>query len=271
MCDTAQAFSGDDCNRAVATTIGWDVGGFAMKSIRSIKVMFAAALAAFTMTPAMSAVVLNTTNSGYQFNVNYAGLVGGVSTTNVSALQNLTFAGITNSGKTYNFNYTLTNNSIYDSRISSFGFNLASAATIASLSATGAYPYPDQDNNYPEGIGNIEICFTEGTSGHCTGNGGGLTSNPDEVGTGTFALTLTQAMSSISLDDFTVRYQAISPTVNGSSSGVGVGTVSDVGGGIGGVVSAAPEPMTWAMMIGGFMLIGMALRRRPEQDMLLAA
>jgi hypothetical protein len=37
------------------------------------------------------------------------------------------------------------------------------------------------------------------------------------------------------------------------------------------VVSAAPEPMTWAMMIGGFLAIGMMLRRRPETARALAA
>jgi hypothetical protein len=230
--------------------------------MNSIRLMFAAALAALgAMSPATGAVTLSAANVGDQFNVNYTGLVGGVSTTNVTAFQSLTFAGITNSGKTYNFNYTLTNNSIYDSRLSSFGFDLTSAGTISSISATGAYPYPDQNANYPEGIGNIEICFTEVSNGGCTGNGAGLTSNPDQVGTGTFALTLTQAMASISLDDFAVRFQAINPTVNGSSSGVGVGALTDLGNG-GGVVSAAPEPMTWAMMIGGFVLVGGALRRR---------
>lgn len=238
-----------------------------MKSIRSIRVMFAAALAAFTMTPAMSAVVLNTTNAGYQFNVDYTGRAGGGSTDNISAFQNLTFAGITNAGKTYNFNYTLTNDSVYNSRLSSFGFDLVSAGSISALNATGSYAYASQNNNYPEGVGNVEICFTQVDNGSCTGNGDGLTSNPDQVGTGTFALTLSEAMTAISLDDFTVRFQAIDPSINNSNSGVGIGTIS----GLGGVVSAAPEPMTWAMMIGGFMLIGMALRRRPEQAALLAA
>lgn len=31
-----------------------------------------------------------------------------------------------------------------------------------------------------------------------------------------------------------------------------------------GVVSAVPEPQTWALMIGGFALVGAALRRRPR-------
>jgi hypothetical protein len=230
--------------------------------MNAIKVMFAAALAVIgAMSPAMSAVTLSAANVGDQFTVNYTGLVGNVSTTNVTAFQSLMFAGITNSGKTYNFNYTLANTSIYDSRLSSFGFNLTSGSTVASLTATGAYPYTDQNANYPEGIGNIELCLTPTDNGGCTGNGDGLTSNPDQVGTGTFALTLDQAMSSISLDDFVVRFQAINPTVNGSSSGVGVGALTDLGTG-GGVVSAAPEPMTWAMMISGFLLIGATMRSR---------
>jgi hypothetical protein len=56
----------------------------------------------------------------------------------------------------------------------------------------------------------------------------------------------------VELSNFAVRYQSITGA-QGGNSGIGVGTPS---------VDAVPEPATWAMMIGGFGLVGGALRRR---------
>jgi hypothetical protein len=206
-----------------------------------------------------ASVVLNANAANTSFNVNYTGLVGGTSTSNVTAAGSFLFTGVTNNNLTYNFNYSLLNNSIYDSRLSSFGFNVVSGATIAAVSSTGYFSYANQNANYPEGVGTIETCYTAVSNGTCTGNGGGLTSNPDQSGTGTLSITLASAMSSLTLDDFVTRFQAINPTVSGSSSGVGIGVIQDIGGS---VVSAAPEPTTWAMMLIGFGFIGSALRRR---------
>ncbi len=234
--------------------------------MHSIKTMVMATLIALGATgPAMSAVVINGANTNFSFNVDYMGHVGGSYTNDVSALSTFTFTGLSNSNRTYNFNYSLTNDSNVGSRLRSFGFNEISAATLTGLSSTGTFSYAEQNANYPEGVGNIEICFASTDNGTCTGGPSGLTSNPDQTGTGTFALTLSQAVSSISLDDFVVRFQSIAPTINGSSSGVGIGTVTDFSG----PVSAAPEPMTWAMMILGFGLIGATLRRRSGERAML--
>jgi hypothetical protein len=180
-------------------------------------------------------------------------------TDQISALQSFTYTGLSNNGLTYNFSYSLTNNSIADSRIRSFGFNVVNNVALDSLSATGVYYQPEQNQTFPEGLGVREICFGATSSGTCTGGPEGLTSNPDQTGTGTFQLTFAQAMSSLTLDDFATRFQSIAPTINGSNSGVGIGSLVTIEG----PVSAAPEPATWAMMLVGFGLIGMMMRTRP--------
>jgi hypothetical protein len=233
-----------------------------LHEFRGIMVNIARAIASIALLSASmigtahAAVTLSSAAPGVAFNVAYTGLVGGVSTSNVTAAGAFNFTGTSNNGLTWNFNYSLTNNSVYDSRISSFALN--ANPNISQVSSTGYFGYASQNANYPEGIGNVEICFTAVSNGTCTGNGAGLTSNPDQTGNGTFALTFAQVMTSLELDNFAVRFQSINPTVNGSSSGVGVGSIL----GLSGPVSAAPEPATWAMLLLGFGLIGHMLRRQ---------
>jgi len=208
--------------------------------------------------PAAGAVVVDSGNTGYSFVMDYAGYVNEAWTDQVSALADFVFDGVTNNGLTYNFSYTMTNDSIVDSRIRSFGVD--TSGTVTSLSATGAYSYTDQDGQFPVGLGRLDLCFIATSNGSCTGGPGGLSSNPDETGTGTFAITFSQVMEAVTFDNFAVRFQSINPTVNGSSSGIGIGALVD-GGGSGNPITA-PEPGTWLMMLGGFGLIGHAMRRR---------
>jgi len=234
--------------------------------MRGVKTALVAVASFMSLTvPAFGAVIINSTNSGYNFSVDYAGYVNEAWTDQVSALADFTFTGLSNSGLTYNFSYTMTNDSIVDSRIRSFG--LDTSGTVTSLTATGAYSYTDQNGQFPVGVGRLDLCFIATGNGSCTGGPGGLSSNPDETGTGTFAITFSQVMDSVTFDNFAVRFQSINPTVNGSSSGVGIGALVDSGGG-GGNPITAPEPGTWLMMLGGFGLIGHAMRRRKGRELL---
>lgn len=207
--------------------------------------------------PASAAVVINSASSGYNFSMDYAGYVAEAWTDQVSAFADFTFDGVTNNGRTYNFSYSMTNDSIVDSRIRSFG--LDTSGTVTSLSATGAYRYTDLDGQFPVGLGRLDLCFTATGNGSCTGGPGGLSSNPDESGTGTFAITFANVMQSVTFDNFAVRFQSINPKVNGSSSGVGIGSLVSGGGGS---PITAPEPGTWLMLLVGFGLVGHMLRRR---------
>ncbi len=199
------------------------------------------------------AVVITAANVGTAFTIDYVGQVGGQATPSVSALGNFVFNGVTNGGLTYNFDYSLTNDSTTTARLSGFGFNTSLNASSATV--TGAFNNSYISGNYPEGFGTVDVCFTNG-GGSCAGGGSGGFFNPN-TSTGTFALTFAQVMSSVSLDDFVTRFQSING-VQAGTSGIGIGSVVQ---GDGNPI-AAPEPGTWLMLVGGFGLIGLAARRK---------
>jgi hypothetical protein len=224
--------------------------------MRRVKMAVAAAiLAAGSTVPASATVIVNAANSGYNFTIDYTGQVGGSSTNLVGGLGNFIFNGVTNNGLTYNFSYAITNDSSVSSRLTSFGFDVNPDATGAS--STGYFASTNFNNNYPEGFGTVDVCFEADSNGNCTGGSGGLTAN--QTGNGTFALTFAQVMNEVTLDSFVTRFQSINPTINGSSSGIGVGALA---GGGGGSPITAPEPGTWLMMLLGFGLVGGMMRQR---------
>ena len=223
--------------------------------MRSVKMAAVAAMLLVSMAvPALGAVVINATDTGSSFTIDYTGLVGGSVTPSVSALGTYTFAGVTNGGKTYNFNYSINNDSTTTARLSGFAFNTSPNPTSATV--TGAFNQVDS-GNYPEGYGSVDVCFTA-AGGSCAGGGSGGYYQGN-TGTGTFALTFANVMSSVSLDSFVTRFQSISGVQSGNS---GIGTGALVQGGGGGNPITAPEPGTWLMMLGGFGLVGFAMRRR---------
>jgi hypothetical protein len=212
------------------------------------KIIFALCALVSFETSAMAAVVVNTSTPGQTFTVNYTGKVNGSTTPLIGGSQNFTFVNTTMGGTVFNFTYSLTNTSTNASRLRAFGFNVLSALNPIAMSQGGVFPAGAFGANFPEGLGTREVCIYASTgSGNCTGGPGGL--NAGQTGTGTFSLTFASAQTSITLDDFVTRFQSISPSINGSNSGVGIQT-------------AVPEPATWLMMIFGFGLIGAAMRRR---------
>jgi hypothetical protein len=99
------------------------------------------------------------------------------------------------------------------------------------------------NGNVPQ-LGNFEICVSDV---NCAGgaSGGPTLGNS---GTGSLTLNFADGTSSVSLDDFYVRYQSIfGPGLDDDESGVGV---------------VVPEAATWMMMLTGFGAIGYATRRR---------
>jgi len=183
-------------------------------------------------------------------------LFNGFSGKNAPSIAGLTssllinFLGVT--GKAYNFSYTLSNTSggpINASRVTIFGFN--SNPNFVSVTApTGSFNIISSGNQ-PNGLADLELCFKDrGPSKNCTGAQDGVAKGGST--SGTFNLTYGSALSSITLSDFSVRYQGIDSSAlglrDGSASGQPFGLV--------------PEPATWAMMITGFGLIGGAMRRR---------
>jgi len=173
----------------------------------------------------------------------------------LSSLLTLTYTGMTylNNVSTFTFNYSIANqSSLSGSRVSSFGFDVNS--TIATASSTGTFDYAAKGVNYPVGFGTVNVCFWDGPTGTCTGNGNGVTNG--NTGNGTLTLTFNGLVNDITLSDFVDRYQGFD--YQGIQSAIGVST-------------GVPEPGTWAIMILGFGMAGAAMRRRRHAVRLPAA
>lgn len=133
------------------------------------------------------------------------------------------------------------------STLTAVGFDMGGYDNIVSASADGVY-FSEVDTNgqFPMGLGRLDVCVT-GFNSQCAGNGGGLTAGESE--TFYLMLTMSDAITSFTMSDFAVRYQAI-------YSGEDFQGASGIG-----LVTIIPEPATWLMMIIGFGIVGASTRR----------
>ncbi|MBS0502770.1 MAG: cistern family PEP-CTERM protein, partial [Proteobacteria bacterium] len=154
-------------------------------------------------------------------------------------------------GTKFVFDYTITNQSIApaaSSRLGQFGFDISgtpgSGLTVSN--EAGNYFSLTGSGNF-NGLGNREICLTSGNN--CSGAGNtGILSGVANSKVGKLILTYANATQTVTFSNFATRWQA---GQNGASASGG-----------GTIVTAVPEPATWAMMIAGFGLAGAAIRRR---------
>ena len=153
----------------------------------------------------------------------------------------------------WTFTYTLTNTSTganAGSRVSGVAFD--SNPNVTGGSATGEFTHVALNGNYPNEIGNVEVCL-KGTPGAGCAGGGGAGATVGDPATGTFTLQYGDPIASLYLGDFWVRYQS---TGNPSGSATG------------GDTPPVPEPSTWALMLFGFGALGFAMRRRRGKETL---
>ena len=223
-----------------------------------------AALSAFGVSaaPALAdTITLGTGSIGTATTLTYNGYSSGTTIAGLTGSTTFTLTGI--SGNNYTFSYSVANTStspITDSRISSFAFN--TDPTITSATSTGAFSYTTLNSTYPNGIGSVDVCFKDALTGSCAGGGsGGLTIG--QTGTGTFTLSFSQPITSLTLSDFYVRYQSIAGA-GSITSASGSGTISSTSGG-----TSVPEPGMLGLMSAG--LIATALLRRRRHPAKVAA
>lgn len=199
-----------------------------------------------TATPAIAEpILLDSSNVGESFTIDFDGFVdGGPAIDGLASSLTLTLTGIENG--IYTFGYSMTNTGAsgdgITSRVSGFAFN--TDPDIDGASSTGTYRFTNTDSNYPNGIGSVDVCFQAQSTGSCAGGGsGGLFDG--STGTGTLTLSFNTAPTSLTLDDFFVRYQSISG-IDGVTSASGRQVSSSSSGG------EVPEP-------GMVLLFGLAV------------
>lgn len=219
-----------------------------------------AALALSSVPAHADAITLDSGDIGQSYSFSFDGFSGGTTVQGLTSLATFTLTAI--SGSSYSFSYSLTNSTgaPLTSRLSGFGFN--TDPNIVSASSTGAFSYTTLNSSYPNGIGAIDVCFKDASTGSCSGGGsGGLTAG--STGTGSFTLNFSQPVTSLTLSDFYVRYQSITGAGNiTSASGAGTLTGSSGGGSTSTSSGGTSVPEPGMLGLFGAALIGVGLMRR---------
>lgn len=211
-------------------------------------------LAAGTAQAASAAVVIGgAADKGKTYSLDFTGQINGDAEERISNTLDLTFTNLSADGKTYSFSYSFTNTSDIEARLRSFGFNVVGGKVTGAV-GSGTFRSASTWITFPEGVGKLDLCFKTTQSGSCTGGNGGLTQG--QTGTGAFSFTLAAPASTLTLDDFTTRFQTINGGGYREASGIGIG-----------VQAAVPEPSTWLTLILGFAAIGGMMRRNTGQNL----
>ena len=220
-------------------------------------------LAALSAPAAAEPILLSSANVGNSFTVNFNGFTGDGTVAGLLGSAIFTLTNVTSNS--YGFSYVINNDSvdpIDTARISGFGFN--TNPEIAGATSTGTFTKTALGGNVPN-VGTVDVCFKAGGGGNSCAGGGGGGVTMGQCGSGTLKLNFASPLTSLTLDDFFVRYQSI--TGAGSvSSAVGTGTVVSSSGGSTSGGTQVPEPGVVGLFAVGVLGMGWALGRRRKMQ-----
>lgn len=217
------------------------------------KMLPIAAIAGFALgaAPAMAdPITFSAADVGSTYTAGFNGFSGSTTVNGLTSQVSLTLTSVSSNSYTFRYAVTNTTSDPVNSRVSSFGFN--TNPDISGATSTGTYSYVVMDSNVPNGIGTIDVCFKGGFSNSCSGSGG---VTDGQTGIGSLTLNFSQPLTSLTLDDFFVRYQSITGAGN-ITSATGTVTSSSSGG------TQVPEPGVIGLLGGALIAMGLVRRRR---------
>lgn len=228
--------------------------------MRKLALLAAATLAATSLSSPVNAQVTLTSADTNPFTIVMNGFVdqGGTIIPGLSSELTLTLQSVgpgNVAGDTdWTFTYSLANTSgspLTAATVTAFGFNSSLPVDLDTSTVSGTYAVISDGQVSQGNAFNLDICAKNGQDNNCAGSPGNTgVAIGDPAGTGTLVLELASLDTSVTLSDFTVRYQAIT------------GPEGTPGSAIGQEVPGVPEPTSWAMMLVGFGATGYAMRRR---------
>lgn len=180
-------------------------------------------------TPSLTspALSLGLSDLNKSFLINFGGNVNTQDVAGLSSEALFTFTSFKTIGSqtiaTFDVKLTNTSSGGIESRVSGLGFN--TSGTLVSSSVSGLFSKSHMNGSFPNQFGNVDVCFNSGNT--CQGgSSGGVSSDPSlpgtfDSGSFSFALTLDGALSSLTLDNFGVRYQSINGNGFNGDSGTG--------------------------------------------------
>jgi hypothetical protein len=210
-------------------------------------IMSATPAVASTVTPTL--VTINPGDAAFSFDA----FIASASVPTATAKAVVDFLGTSNGGKTFAFDYTLTNTSsgAGNFNISSIGFNVPNFQTFAFVTPG---PFADDNTIYANrttGSGEFsadDICLYAGSTCNGGGNSGIIKGQTTH---GAFDITFASVPTDLQLSDFDVKFQN-APT----NSTFGTSTFGP---------PPVPELPTWSLMIIGIGGIGVTARRRQSR------
>jgi len=216
------------------------------------------ALGAFMITTAANAQVTFTNANDTTGTMSFNGFVDQGATVIDGLTGDLSLTLVDNSDPTHwQFSYTLTNTSsspITASVITGFGFNADQTIDIATSTIDSGLFTTFGSGQISQGPGfDVDLCVKSGPNdNNCAGGQGNSGLNLGDSATGTFTLEFASAIDTLTLGDFTLRYQGIAGPNGTPESAIGQRT-------------DLPEPASWAMMLLGFGATGFVIRRSRKQ------